>query len=82
MAETRIVRVTNKECIFLPAHCQDPITVIKSWCQINDYDYTVEFETTRPSSFVPFQLVYVLFESPMQRDSSCVEHAGAHLFCS
>ena len=40
------------------------ITVIKSWRKIDDH--TVEFETTRPSSFVPFQLVYVLFGSPTQ----------------
>jgi peptide/nickel transport system substrate-binding protein len=40
------------------------ITVIKSWRKIDDY--TVEFTTTRPSSFVPFQLVYVLFSSPTQ----------------
>jgi ABC-type transport system substrate-binding protein len=40
------------------------ITVIKSYRKIDDY--TVEFTTTRPSSFVPFQLVYVLYSSPAQ----------------
>ena len=38
------------------------ITVIKSYRKIDDY--TVEFTTTRPSSFVPFQLVYVFYSSP------------------
>jgi peptide/nickel transport system substrate-binding protein len=40
------------------------ITVIKSYRKIDDY--TVEFVTTRPSSFVPFQLVYVFYSSPAQ----------------
>jgi ABC-type transport system substrate-binding protein len=40
------------------------ITVIKGYRKIDDY--TVEFTTTRPSSFVPFQLVYVLYSSPAQ----------------
>ena len=40
------------------------ITVIKSYRKIDDY--TVEFTTTRPSSFVPFQLIYVLYSSPAQ----------------
>jgi ABC-type transport system substrate-binding protein len=40
------------------------ITVIKSYRKLDDY--TVEFITTRPSSFVPFQLVYVLYSSPAQ----------------
>ena len=40
------------------------ITVIKSYKKLDDY--TIEFTTTRPSSFVPFQLVYVLYSSPAQ----------------
>jgi peptide/nickel transport system substrate-binding protein len=40
------------------------ITVIKDYRKIDDY--TVEFTTTRPSSFVPFQVVYVLYSSPAQ----------------
>jgi peptide/nickel transport system substrate-binding protein len=40
------------------------IAVIKSYRKIDDY--TVEFTTTRPSSFVPFQVVYVLYSSPAQ----------------
>jgi ABC-type transport system substrate-binding protein len=40
------------------------ITVIKDYRKIDDY--TVEFTTTRPSSFVPFQVVYVLYSSPTQ----------------
>jgi peptide/nickel transport system substrate-binding protein len=40
------------------------ITVIKGYRKIDDY--TVEFTTTRPSSFVPFQVVYVLYSSPAQ----------------
>jgi peptide/nickel transport system substrate-binding protein len=38
--------------------------VIKGWQKIDDY--TVEFTTTRPSSFVPYQLIYVLYVSPTQ----------------
>ena len=40
------------------------ITVIKSWRKLDEY--TVEFTTTRPSSFVPYQLVYVFYVSPTQ----------------
>ena len=40
------------------------ITVIKDYRKVDDY--TVEFTTTRPSSFVPFQVVYVLYSSPAQ----------------
>jgi ABC-type transport system substrate-binding protein len=40
------------------------ITVIKDYRKIDDY--TIEFTTTRPSSFVPFQVVYVLYSSPAQ----------------
>ncbi|HXH13561.1 MAG TPA: ABC transporter substrate-binding protein [Alphaproteobacteria bacterium] len=40
------------------------ITVIKDYRKLDDY--TVEFTTTRPSSFVPFQVVYVLYSSPTQ----------------
>jgi peptide/nickel transport system substrate-binding protein len=40
------------------------ITVIKDYRKIDDA--TVEFTTTRPSSFVPFQVVYVLYSSPTQ----------------
>jgi ABC-type transport system substrate-binding protein len=40
------------------------ITVIKDYRKIDDS--TVEFTTTRPSSFVPFQVVYVLYSSPAQ----------------
>jgi peptide/nickel transport system substrate-binding protein len=40
------------------------ITVIKEYRKIDDD--TVEFTTTRPSSFVPFQVVYVLYTSPAQ----------------
>ncbi|MDQ3831292.1 MAG: ABC transporter substrate-binding protein [Candidatus Tectomicrobia bacterium] len=40
------------------------ITVIKDYRKIDDA--TVEFTTTRPSSFVPFQAVYVLYSSPAQ----------------
>lgn len=39
-------------------------TVIQGWRKVDDY--TVEFTTTRPSSFVPYQLVYVLYPSPTQ----------------
>jgi peptide/nickel transport system substrate-binding protein len=40
------------------------ITVIKDYRKIDDA--TVEFTTTRPSSFVPFQVIYVLYSSPAQ----------------
>jgi peptide/nickel transport system substrate-binding protein len=40
------------------------IPLLKSWRKIDDY--TVEFTTTRPSSFVPYQVCYVLFSSPAQ----------------
>jgi peptide/nickel transport system substrate-binding protein len=40
------------------------IAVIKEYRKLDDY--TVEFTTTRPSSFVPFQVVYVLYSSPAQ----------------
>jgi peptide/nickel transport system substrate-binding protein len=39
-------------------------TVIKSWRKLDEY--TVEFTTTRPSSFVPYQVVYVFYVSPTQ----------------
>jgi ABC-type transport system substrate-binding protein len=38
--------------------------VVTGWRKIDDY--TVEFATARPSSFVPYQLVYVLYTSPSQ----------------
>ncbi|HXH13563.1 MAG TPA: ABC transporter substrate-binding protein [Alphaproteobacteria bacterium] len=37
-------------------------TLVKSWRKLDDY--TVEFTTTRPSAFLPFQLCYVLYSSP------------------
>jgi len=40
------------------------LTTIKSYRKLDDY--TVEFTTTQPSSFVLFQLVYVLYSSPAQ----------------
>jgi peptide/nickel transport system substrate-binding protein len=40
------------------------ITVIKDYRKIDDY--SVAFTTIRPSSFVPFQVVYVLYSSPAQ----------------
>src|SRR6266699_6347013 len=40
------------------------ITVMQSWRKLDDY--TVEFTTTRPSSFVPYQVIYVLYTSPTQ----------------
>ena len=40
------------------------ITVMKSWRKLDDY--TVEFTTTRPSSFVPYQVVYIFYVSPTQ----------------
>jgi peptide/nickel transport system substrate-binding protein len=42
------------------------LTAIKSYKKIDEY--TVEFLTTQPSSFVLFQLVYVLYSSPAQWD--------------
>jgi ABC-type transport system substrate-binding protein len=38
--------------------------VISGWRKIDEY--TVEFTTARPSSFVPYQLIYVLYASPTQ----------------
>jgi peptide/nickel transport system substrate-binding protein len=38
--------------------------VLQSWRKLDDY--TVEFTTARPSSFVPFQVIYVVYESPTQ----------------
>jgi len=40
------------------------ITVMKSWRKLDDH--TVEFTTTRPSSFVPYQVVYIFYVSPSQ----------------
>jgi peptide/nickel transport system substrate-binding protein len=40
------------------------ITLIKSWRKLDDY--TVEFTTTRPSSFLPYQVCYLLVGSPHQ----------------
>jgi peptide/nickel transport system substrate-binding protein len=40
------------------------IPLLKSWRKIDDH--TVEFTTIRPSSFVPYQVCYVLFSSPTQ----------------
>ncbi len=42
------------------------LTAIKSYKKIDEY--AVEFLTTQPSSFVLFQLVYVLYSSPAQWD--------------
>lgn len=42
------------------------LTTIKGYKKIDDY--TVEFTTTQPSSFVLFQLIYVLYSSPAQWD--------------
>jgi len=42
------------------------LTAIKSYKKIDAY--TVEFVTTQPSSFVLFQLIYVLYSSPAQWD--------------
>lgn len=42
------------------------LTAIKSYKKIDAY--TVEFTTTQPSSFVLFQLIYVLYSSPAQWD--------------
>src|SRR5215471_20937780 len=46
------------------AYADFRIPLLKSWRKIDDY--TVEFTTTRPSSFVPYQVCYVLFSSPTQ----------------
>jgi peptide/nickel transport system substrate-binding protein len=40
------------------------ITVMQSWRKLDDY--TVEFTTSRPSSFVPYQIVYIFYVSPTQ----------------
>ncbi len=40
------------------------IPLLQSWRKIDAY--TVEFTTIRPSSFVPYQVCYVLFSSPTQ----------------
>jgi peptide/nickel transport system substrate-binding protein len=40
------------------------IPLLKSWRKLDDY--TVEFTTIRPTSFVPYQLCFVLFSSPTQ----------------
>jgi peptide/nickel transport system substrate-binding protein len=40
------------------------IVTIQRWRKLDDY--TVEFTTVRPSSFVPYQVVYVLYSSPAQ----------------
>jgi peptide/nickel transport system substrate-binding protein len=40
------------------------VTIIQGWRKLDDY--TVEFTTTHPSSFVPYQLAYVIYESPTQ----------------
>jgi ABC-type transport system substrate-binding protein len=40
------------------------IAVIKEYHKLDDF--SIEFTTTRPSSFVPFQVVYVLYSSPAQ----------------
>jgi ABC-type transport system substrate-binding protein len=39
-------------------------TEVKSWRKVDDY--TLELTTTRPSSFIPFQLTYILIASPAQ----------------
>jgi peptide/nickel transport system substrate-binding protein len=46
------------------AYADFRIPLLQSWRKIDDY--TVEFTTTRPSSFVPYQVCYVLFSSPSQ----------------
>jgi peptide/nickel transport system substrate-binding protein len=46
------------------AYADFRIPLLQSWRKIDDY--TVEFTTTRPSSFVPYQVCYVLFSSPTQ----------------
>jgi ABC-type transport system substrate-binding protein len=40
------------------------ISTIQSWRKLDEY--TVEFTTTRPSGFLPFQVMYVLYTSPAQ----------------
>jgi len=40
------------------------IPLLKSWRKLDDY--TVEFTTIRPTSFVPYQLSFVLYSSPAQ----------------
>jgi ABC-type transport system substrate-binding protein len=40
------------------------ITVMQSYRKLDDY--TVEFTTSRPSSFVPYQVVYIFYVSPTQ----------------
>src|SRR5215471_3455907 len=40
------------------------IPLLKSWRKLDDY--TVEFTTIRPTSFVPYQLTFVLYSSPTQ----------------
>src|SRR6266567_4433746 len=40
------------------------IPLLQSWRKLDDY--TVEFTTIRPTSFVPYQLSFVLFSSPTQ----------------
>ena len=61
-------RIRNKDAPqFDPkqaAYADFRIPLLKSWRKIDDY--TVEFTTTRPSSFVPYQVCYVLFSSPTQ----------------
>ena len=39
-------------------------TEMQSWRKIDAY--TLELTTTRPTSFIPFQLTYILFSSPAQ----------------
>jgi ABC-type transport system substrate-binding protein len=39
-------------------------TEMQSWRKIDDH--TLELTTTRPTSFIPFQLTYILFASPAQ----------------
>jgi peptide/nickel transport system substrate-binding protein len=39
-------------------------TEMQSWRKIDDH--TLELTTTRPTSFIPFQLTYILFSSPAQ----------------
>ena len=40
------------------------IPLLKSWRKLDDY--TVEFTTIRPTSFVPYQVCFILFSSPTQ----------------
>jgi ABC-type transport system substrate-binding protein len=56
------------------------ITVMQSWRKLDDY--TVEFTTSRPSSFVPYQIVYIFYVSPTQwekvgRDWGALAHNPA-----